>query len=210
MSYHHKAIVALIAFVVLGLATPAAKADNFSFTGNLSSNDQILLFNFGVGSSSQVTLRTYSYAGGVNAAGQIIARGGFDPILALFNADTGALIDQNDDGGANVPPDAVTGFRFDTFFQATLNPGNYTVSITQFPNFAIGPNLSNGFSFQGQGNFLGGFPDQDGRDSHWAFDVLGANTAVQVPSSIPEPTTMLLFSTGLVGVAMKARQRRKE
>ena len=36
--------------------------------------------------TSTVTLQTYGYAGGTNAAGQVIAQGGFDPILALFDS----------------------------------------------------------------------------------------------------------------------------
>ena len=57
--------------VVLGasalalFSTPAMAADQ-SFTGTLSDPNQVLLFNFTVGSPSNVTLRTWSYAGGVN------------------------------------------------------------------------------------------------------------------------------------------------
>ena len=47
-----------------------------------------------------------------------ITPGGFDPILALFNA-AGVLIDQNDDGGSNVPADPNTGSHYDTFLQST-------------------------------------------------------------------------------------------
>ena len=83
------------------LLSNLANAANFSFTGNLSTPNEIQTFNFTVGLPSSVTLRTWSYAGGTNADGAVIVRGGFDPILALFDS-TGALIDQNDDGGGNV------------------------------------------------------------------------------------------------------------
>lgn len=79
----NKMMTAFAAVAVAALSAPAAAAD-FSYTGNLSDPNQVLLFNFNVGSTSQVTLRTYSYAGGTNAAGTVIANGGFDPILALF------------------------------------------------------------------------------------------------------------------------------
>jgi hypothetical protein len=76
-----KVLAALAAMVLV--STPAAAAD-FSFTGNFTQDDNVQLFNFVVGAPSSVTLRTWSYAGGTNAAGTTIARGGFDPILALF------------------------------------------------------------------------------------------------------------------------------
>src|SRR5689334_13237383 len=132
-----------LTFLALGLLFGgAALAADFSFTGNLADHNQVQLFNFSVAAPSTVTLRTYSYAGGVNAAGQTILRGGFDPILALFDS-SGALINQNDDGGDPlVPADAVTGNHWDTFLTSNLTPGNYTVSVMQFDNFSIGPNLS--------------------------------------------------------------------
>src|SRR5215471_14280681 len=82
--------LAAIAFV---LNPRPADAANFSFTGSLSTDDQVQMFNFNVGSTSSVTLRSWSYAGGTNSAGSTIARGGFDPILALFNS-SGSLITQ--------------------------------------------------------------------------------------------------------------------
>lgn len=203
------------------LAAPAQAAD-FSFTGNFNQDDDVQLFNFVVGAASNVTLRTWSYAGGVNAAGAAIARGGFDPILALFDS-TGALVGQNDDGGcANVAAD-LGGQCWDTFFTAALAPGNYTVSVMQYNNFAIGPNLANGFTRAGQGNFTPGFSgcpsnqnafeDVSGdaycaRDNHWAFDILNVEGATQTPA-VPEPATwaMLILGFGAIGASLRARRR---
>src|SRR5262245_35968039 len=92
-----------VAFAAILACTNPAKADNFSFTGSFAVDNDVQLFNFSVMAPSNVTLRTWSYAGGTNAAGQLIAAGGFDPILALFDS-SGALIDQNDDG-VGVAPD---------------------------------------------------------------------------------------------------------
>jgi hypothetical protein len=186
--------------VTAAVSAPAAAAD-FSFTGNLAGADDVAFFDFTLDSTSTVTLRTYSYAGGVNAAGATIARGGFDPILALFNKSSGALIGQNDDGGSLVPADPNTGNQYDTYFSQSLAAGTYTVSISAFSNFAIGPNLSNGFS--GGGNFMG-------RESRWAFDVLGANVATG-PGGVPEPATwaMLIAGFGLAGAAIRGQHRAK-
>jgi hypothetical protein len=196
----------------------SALADNFSFTGNFTQDDNVQLFNFTVGATSNVTLRTWSYAGGVNAAGAPIARGGFDPILALFNS-SGAFIDQNDDGGCpTVAADSVSGECWDTFLMANLAAGSYTVAVMQFDNFANGPNLANGFERTGQGNFTGPLTGHPGgsfwdiagtqRDSHWAFDILNVQQASTPPTGVPEPSTIVLLFPGLVGLVAGFRRSR--
>ena len=174
---------------------------NYSFTGNFTGDDDVQQFNFTVGTTSSVTLRTWSYAGGVNAAGNPIAQGGFDPILALFDG-AGAFINQNDDGGGNVAADSVTGARFDTYLDATLGAGSYTVTVMQFANFANGPNLSDGFS----GSGLTGF---NGRTNAWAFDVLNVDTAVTPPpTGTPVPdggSGIALLGLGLCGTWLTKR-----
>ena len=62
--------------------------------------------------------------------------------------------DAGDDGNL-VPADPNTGRRFDVLFDTVLPAGDYTVAITQFSNFANGPNLSDGFVHDGAGNFTG-------------------------------------------------------
>ena len=155
------------------LAAPAAYAANFSYTGTFSGDDDVLSFDFVALGASNVTLRTWSYAGGTNAAGQTIARGGFDPILSLYDLSSGVRIGQNDDGGLGlVAPDAVTGAYYDTFFTSLLSAGNYRVIVTQFANFA--PDTLGGiFPGSGTTNFVD-FAD-DTRDSHWAFDILNVD-----------------------------------
>lgn len=208
-----KAVAVALAFV----APVTAQATDFSFVGTFQQDDEHQLFSFTVGAPSTVTLRTWSYAGGVNAAGATIARGGFDPILALFDS-TGTNIGQNDDGGfANVAGDAVTGRPWDTFFTINLSPGTYTASVQEYDNFA-NATLAAGFFRDGQGNFTAGFgcPDAQpafndvsgvaggcGRDNHWAFDILNVESA----TTVPEPGSIALLGLGLAGLAFARRAR---
>lgn len=203
--------------LICGLGAGAAQAaTDFSFRGNFTQDDDVQLFSFVVGATSTVTFRTYSYAGGTQADGTVVPAGGFDPILALFNS-AGLLIGQNDDGPCSqVGADPVTGSCWDPYLSTTLGAGSYTVSIMQYDNFAVGPNLSDGFERTGQGNFTpdlsGGcganaFCDvnEEARTSFWAFDILGVDSGAQV-GVIPLPAAGWLLLTALGGLALARRR----
>lgn len=188
-----------IALFASALSAPSFAAD-FSFEGVFADPNEVQSFTFTVTTPSTVTLRSYGYAGGTNAAGTLIPRGGFDPVLALFDS-TGALIGQNDDGGFNVNADAVTGNRYDSFFSQSLAIGVYTTSIQAFSNFAFGPNLSDGY--QGGGSF-------NGRNINWAFDILNVNNAVdQSVGAVPEPAAWLLMIMGF-GIAGASLRKKRD
>ncbi len=136
-------------FIAIGLisGTASASAANFSFIGNLNHDDAVQEFNFEVeGAAREVTLRTWSFAGGTNTEGQVIQAGGFDPVVSLFNSSTGALISFNDDGYSFSPG----GYSFNdggySFNPGGYNPGgfHFQVPATEdefqiFPIFPITP-----------------------------------------------------------------------
>jgi len=104
------------------------------------------------------------------------------------------LIGQNDDGGTSVPADSVTGQNFDTSLTVSLTPGSYKVSVMQYDNHAIGPNLSNGFV----GKALNGWIDasNNARSSFWAFDILNAGQA-----SVVKPTLKVALGGPYISTA---------
>ncbi len=211
MSYKTLFAAALIA----GSALPAAAA-NFSFTGALPNENAVLRFDFSLTGTADVTFRTYSYAGGTNSAGQAIGRGGFDPILSVYNASTNARVDQNDDGGSSVPAD-IDGLRYDTFLTSSLTAGSYAVLVSMYNNF-LGANLNDPFAGVSP-QYLGGFRNTQGevRSPNWAFDILNATSATctqncggDTHGNDPEPGTLALFGIAALGLGARsfAKSRR--
>jgi PEP-CTERM motif len=154
---------------------------------------------------SMFTVQTWSYGGGVNASGQVISSGGFDPIVSLFSGSgvDAVFLDLNDDG--HCPPgmpDAMTGRCADsTLVFPELAPGEYTVALAAFENvpFAYQDPLhfhTLGDGFVGLGTLL----DSNGqpRTSNFAFDIITA--------SVPEPSTMSLVLVALLLAIFWARK----
>lgn len=190
------AVTSLTAAVII-LGAEQVHAADFSYTGMLNSPNDFQSFFFTTNGVSTVNLRTYSYAGGTNAAGTIIPAGGFDPILSLFNS-SDALIQTVDDGPLPVPADPVTRQQYDTNFSQALTAGNYRVVVSQFSNFASGPNFSNGFP-SNQTSF-------NRRTTNLAFDITGVDTSTGPSAAVPEPFTII---GTLIGGTTAFRMRRK-
>jgi hypothetical protein len=211
--------VILFTLVVMSFfSVGRASAADFSFSNNLANDNDVAQFTFSIVAPATVTLRTFSYGGGTNAAGTTIPLGGFDPILAVFDS-AGVFVDENDDG--DCPPltiDPNTDDCYDTYLVLTdLAAGDYTVTVMQYDNFATRPNLSDGFEGTDAVNF-------DGRTSFWAFDILNADTSSGPPveppgttgttAATPIPTMsaygLVLTALGLLVVAGLGSSRRKK
>jgi hypothetical protein len=214
-------------FVALAvcLFTGVANAGNFSFSGVFSQDDQLQVFLFTAPSASTL-VRTWGYAGGTNANGQVIAAGGFDPILSVFDATGGLVagslfIDSNNDG-LGVDTDPVTGNAFDSLLllPSLSGGGIYALVISQNDNVANGPTYADGFSRTGQGNFTatsngcGGTapfcesPFSAYRTGQWAVDIDGVRDAAELGAGTgtPEPASMLLLTSGIAGLALLRRR----
>src|ERR1700736_1714831 len=88
-----------LALFVVSISTGVASAGSFSFQGIFTQDDQLEIFTFTAPTSS-FTVRTWSYAGGTNAASTPILSGGFDPIVSVFTGllPTSQLKGSNNDG----------------------------------------------------------------------------------------------------------------
>lgn len=206
----------LVWAVTLTVLAPPASADpdSFSFQGSFQHDDDVQLFAFHLASDSSVLIRTWSYAGGVNAAGDTISRGGFDPMLFVFDS-TGLLTAEALDGvcDSEVARD-LSGACFDAYLTNYLSAGEYTLALTQYDNFPVDFTLAGGFTRTGQPAFTGdltGNPGEsfwditpDHRTSGWAVDISGADGAHPV-DSVPEPTSLQLLTLALLTVAFGAR-----
>lgn len=227
-----KSIVVLLS---LGLVIPhPALADSVSYTGTLSSSTEVfqLVFTVGGAVAQTVTAQTWGFGGGVNADGQTISAGGFDPFIGFFSG-TGLSAPILTDGIGNpfgtsdvlsnfssfagCPPagtvdigGAVCG---DITMSLSLLPGTYTLVLADGSNI---PNavFDNGTLGEGFSDLTGGtFQTCNGVDANgnpvcatdtanWAFDLTTAST---VP--LPEPSSPLLLAAALFGVSLWQRGR---
>jgi hypothetical protein len=150
-----KRIARIAGLSVALLAVQVADAGTFSFAGSFTFDTDVQFFNFTLaGDTPGVSIRTWSYAGGTNGNGQVIAGGGFEPFVQVYFADGTAM---NPGFMTNCPDlglkqDPATG-GCDVLFPNQFSPafipnvwpaGNYIVALSLDANPSLG-DLSNGF-----------------------------------------------------------------
>lgn len=154
----------------------AAPAYGASFTGSLNNADDTRAVSFASDGTSTINFKSYGYDGGTNAAGTVIAAGGFSPVLTLFDPADNYIEEQISLGDFN--------------FNRVLPLGNYQAVISTFGNF---------FEYYNNPNFSAGFPGGGdfgiGRSPEYAFDIV-----TQSSTSVPEPSS--LIGTAVAGFAV--------
>jgi hypothetical protein len=206
-------------------------ADTISETGTLNSPEDTVLIPLALVTSGTVTLQTFGFGGGTNAAGTVIPAGGFDPFVGLFSGTgpTALFLNGTSDILTNYSPGcppagaltigSVPGQCGDVNIQFTgLSAGIYTVLLTDgeyVPNavFESSPALlGDGFT-----DFTGGVLQTcyDANDcntdtANWALDITApSGSTVPTPSSVPEPGSAGLAAIGIaVGASVYAKSRK--
>lgn len=197
-------VISLLTVAVSGLS-----ASSFSFQGAFTTDDQVQFFSFTVAANSTVNLVSWHTGGGTNAAGTLIAPGGFDTNFTLFDG-LGSQITTNDDSCAG--PAKTNGGCSDAYISSTLGPGSYQLALTQTGNPSNG-DVPDGFAQQGTGNYTANsgctqFCDALGNSSsgNWAVDITNVTLAVQA-NAIPEPISAGLAGGGLCLILLIRRNR---
>lgn len=194
---------------------PSARGDTISFAGDLRADATFtscgagctlgpantdgdyaqwaaVVKDFHVSTTSLMSALTFSYGGGTNGVGSVIAQGGFEPYLSLF--DSGGKFLASTFFGTTCPLGAQTNTISNQCFDVqldggTLAAGDYQIAISAFENMSFAENHGSAFTladgFTGLGNL---FP---GEDMHYAFDVTLTST-----TPVPEPLSAFLLLGG--------------
>jgi hypothetical protein len=209
---------AKLAALLVFAAAPALHAGTLFFSGDLRTNsigcdatcqtdadyaqNAAVVDTFTVTDPSTMYAITFGYGGGVSGTGAVVAAGGFEPYLSLFDP-TGHFLASTYDPSTTCPAGANTynGNCFDVRLDGgVLQPGMYFIAITAYPNMSFAENygdpsltLADGFT---QIANLG-----VGEDLHYGFDV--------VLTAAPEPGAGTLFAIGSALLLIAATPRKK-
>ena len=183
-----------------------------TYTGTFTGDDEVQEYTWNLTQSSEVILSTDSYGGGT-MNGITTPAGGFLPVISIFNAATGNLIAS--DGadatcGAGMNSDPTTHMCDDAYLKLNLKSGAYILALSEFFDVPIGPNLSDGFLEQGQGNFTAQTCGTTG--SFWETDIAPCvqrdGKFTLDAAAVPEPATFWL-ALPVIAFGVVRRRRSK-
>lgn len=159
--------------------------------GTITNTKDVVFTSFTLGSDTTgVSIWTDSYNNGAN----------FDPIISLWTS-AGNLIDDNDD---NTTVSPATQTRYDAGLVLDLLAGDYILTLTRYPNDAVGDTLALGFE---QDNTVGDLLSSTNQSGYWSLWLSGVDSA-SVSTAIPEPASLAMFAFGLLGLGFYRRKNK--
>lgn len=216
----------LSCLLAAGATSPAMAG---TYIGTLASPDDTELITFNLNVEADVTLQTYGFGGGTTAAGDAIAAGGTDPLLAVFSgtgdgatlltdgfgnpyATSLALSNYGNPDFMGCPPAGTVNIAGQdtcgdiTMLIPSLSAGTYTVVLSD-GNYIPNALQDNGTLGEGFADFTGGQfcnllingVDCANNSGAYALDI-GLPSDGSGGSTAPEPKAIELVGVGLAAL----------
>ena len=219
-SVHVRLFAFVVVLVLMAGASPCLWADTQFFSGNLRTDATVIscgasctlggsntdddyaqwaavVDTIKVSSTSTLTATTFSYGGGTSLTGPVVAAGGLEPYLSLFDASGDFLASTY--LGTTCPAGANTysGNCYDVMLDGgTLVAGTYYIAVTDYANMSLAENYGSGTLADG---FTGLGSLQAGENLNYAYDVT-VTSLVSTPT--PEPNFGILTGIAMAGLLL--------